>query len=91
MSYDCDGASEVCLEGETGFLVRPGDLNMLGERIVQLAGDEAMCRRFGQQGRTFVKQRFSTEAMIDQLEQLYWRLAREKGIVPETGETAEQR
>ena len=26
VAYDCDGAREVCLDGETGFLVRPGDL-----------------------------------------------------------------
>ena len=26
IAYDCDGAREVCLEDETGFLVPPGDL-----------------------------------------------------------------
>src|SRR2546426_402429 len=37
VAYDCDGAREVCLPGETGFLVRPGDLNELTERLLQLA------------------------------------------------------
>ena len=27
VAYDCDGAQEVCLDNETGFLVPPGDLD----------------------------------------------------------------
>ena len=29
IAYACDGAPEVCLEGETGFLTQPGDLQTL--------------------------------------------------------------
>lgn len=78
--YDCDGAREVCIEGDTGFLVGPGDLRTLADRILQLARNPALGLRLGQHGRVFVEQYFSVETMIEQLETLYWRLARQQGI-----------
>ena len=30
VAYDCDGAREICLDGQTGFLIQPGDLINLG-------------------------------------------------------------
>jgi glycosyltransferase involved in cell wall biosynthesis len=81
LSYDSDGANEVCIDGETGFLVQPGNPGALAERILQLAQDAALRLHLGQQGRTFVRERFSVATMIDQLESLYWRLACEKCLV----------
>ena len=39
VAYDCDGAREVCFDNETGFLVLPGDLAGLTDRLLQLALD----------------------------------------------------
>ncbi|MBI3876721.1 MAG: glycosyltransferase family 4 protein [Verrucomicrobia bacterium] len=75
IAYDCDGAKEVCLENETGFLVAPGDLKTLTERLLQLANDAALRERLGQQGQQFVKERFPVERMVDELQQLYLALA----------------
>ena len=47
VAYDCDGASEVCLDNETGFLVKPGDLAGLTERLSRLAGDASLRERLG--------------------------------------------
>jgi glycosyltransferase involved in cell wall biosynthesis len=82
VSYDCDGAAEVCLEGTTGFLARPGDHAVLAERLLQLARNPELRFKLGQQGRTFVEQRFSVNTMIEELERLYARLGRERGIAP---------
>src|SRR5262249_13653859 len=43
VAYDCDGANEVCLQNETGFLVKPGDLSELIERLAHIA-DNAVLR-----------------------------------------------
>jgi glycosyltransferase involved in cell wall biosynthesis len=75
IAYDCDGANEVCLPGETGFLVRPGDLDTLTERMVQLAQDPALRERMGTRGREFVRPNFSVETMVDNLCTLYLQLA----------------
>jgi glycosyltransferase involved in cell wall biosynthesis len=80
IAYDCDGAKEVCLENETGFLLRPGDLSGLTQRLLQLAGDPALRERLGQRGRQLVQERFGVERMVDDLQELYLKLARARGI-----------
>lgn len=76
VAYDCDGAREVCLENETGFLVQPGDLAGLRERLFCLTQDASLRERLGRQGREFVRKRFSVEQMVESLYELYLRLAR---------------
>ena len=79
-AYDCDGAREVCLDGQTGFLVRPGDLTGLKDRLLQLAGDSALRERFGQSGRQFVRDNFAVEKMVDSIYNLYLKLAAGRGF-----------
>ena len=74
VAYDADGANEVCLENETGFLVAPGDLPGLSERLLRLAQDPALRQRLGCRGRQFVQERFGVQRMVDDLHQLYQRL-----------------
>lgn len=75
VAYDCDGASEVCFDNETGFLVPPGDRARLSERLLFLAQDAALRERLGRNGREFVRQRFGVQQMIDEIHQLYLRLS----------------
>ena len=75
IAYDCDGAREVCLDGQTGFLIKPGDLGELRRKILQLAADPAVRERFGNAGKQFVQERFSTDRMVDDLYLLYHRLS----------------
>jgi glycosyltransferase involved in cell wall biosynthesis len=79
--YDCDGAREVCLSAETGFLVQPGDLDELCKRILELAGDSEKRTKLGSTGRRLVKENFSTQRMVDELHHLYLRLADEHALV----------
>jgi glycosyltransferase involved in cell wall biosynthesis len=74
VAYDADGANEVCLENETGFLVAPGDLPSLSERLLRLAQDPALRQRLGCRGQQFVRERFGVQRMVDDLYQLYQRL-----------------
>ena len=39
VAYDCDGACEVCLDGQNGFLVQPRDLPTLKNRLLQFASN----------------------------------------------------
>ena len=82
VAYDCDGAKEVCRDGETGFLVKSGDLAGLSDRVLRLANDPALRDRFGRRGQEFVRERFGVDRMVDDLYQLYLRLARTAGLKP---------
>jgi len=78
VAYDCDGAGEVCIQDQTGFLVRPGDLTEFANRLLQLANDPILRDRLGTRGRALVKEQFALETMIDRLYALYQRLLAEQ-------------
>jgi len=75
VAYDCDGAREACLEGQTGFLLPAGDLAGLQNRLAQLATDPPFRQRLGQAGQRFVKENFAVEKMVDAIYTLYQKLA----------------
>ncbi len=75
VAFDCDGAREVCKDGETGFLIRPGHLNGLTERLVLLARNPTLRAELADRGRTFVQANFAVEQMVEQLRRLYLKLA----------------
>ena len=75
VAYDFDGADEVCLENETGFLVRTGDTATVTRRLAQLANDPGLREQFGRHGQTFVRENFSVEKMVDGQYQIYMQLA----------------
>lgn len=74
VAYDCDGASEVCRDGETGFLIRPGDTAALMTALIRLAERPDEARRLGRMGREFVSRHFPVERMVDAVHALYVRL-----------------
>ena len=55
------GVSEIVTDGETGFLVEPGDIDALRERISLVLGDRRLARRMGEAARASVLERFTWE------------------------------
>jgi len=80
VAYDCDGAREVCLDGQTGFLIRPGDLAGLTGRLLQLAEKPALRTELGLRGQAFVRENFAVEKMVADTHALYLKLAAERGL-----------
>jgi glycosyltransferase involved in cell wall biosynthesis len=74
ISYDIDGAREVVLPGETGFLLPPRAIAELAGAIVQLAGDAGLRDRFGQTGRASFTDQFRHETMTKKLREIYERV-----------------
>jgi glycosyltransferase involved in cell wall biosynthesis len=68
---DCDGSRELVREGETGFLVPPGDYVSLAERIGFLLDNPDEARRMGQAGRRHIEQNFSLKTMVDRTVDIY--------------------
>ncbi len=75
-AYDCDGANEVCLSGQTGFLIPVGDIQTLADRLAQLAADPDLRERLGRRGREFARENFAVETMVDKIHALYRKLAK---------------
>jgi glycosyltransferase involved in cell wall biosynthesis len=74
VSYDVDGAREVCIEGETGFLVPPRHFQGLCQPLIRLSEDSELRRQMGDQGRRQFADQFRHETMTRQIRQLYQEL-----------------
>lgn len=71
VATDVGGAREAIVEGETGYLVPPGDDALMSERITSLLNDPERTREMGERGRRLVKEKFSCEAQLERTEKLY--------------------
>ncbi len=73
VANDVDGAREVVINGETGFLVTPRQPAEMAERILYLLRNEAQC---SQMGETALRRSeyFSVQRMVEQVESLYKEL-----------------
>jgi len=74
VSYDVDGAREVAITGETGFLIPPRQGGPLADALIELASDAQLRERMGQEGRGRFTEQFRHETMTRQLRKLYERL-----------------
>jgi len=74
VSYDVDGAREVAITGETGFLIPPRQVGPLADALIELASDAQLRERMGQEGRGRFTEQFRHETMTRQLRKLYERL-----------------
>lgn len=71
VSYDVDGAREVCVTGETGFLLPPESVDELIEAVSALAGDPGMRRRMGETGRARCSEPFRHQTMTRRIREVY--------------------
>jgi len=74
VTYDFAGANEVCIENQTGFLVRTGDIEAAAQRLLQLARDPALREKLGRAGRALVQENFTIEKMVDDQYAVYQKL-----------------
>ena len=65
------GASEAIMEGETGFLVKSDDDNVLAEKLIWLLENEQKAVEMGKKGRANVEEKFSCEAQLEKMKSLY--------------------
>jgi glycosyltransferase involved in cell wall biosynthesis len=76
---DVGGAREAVTEGETGYVVAPGDEEALAARVVSLLRDPEGARLMGERARRVVEQKFSCRAQLERVEELYERLLSRRG------------
>jgi len=64
---------EIVDDGRTGYLIPPGDAQLLAEHAVALLRDSALRERMGQAAQRRVAEHFSESQMIERLERLFER------------------
>ena len=86
------GVPDLVSEGETGYLVPAGDDLTMAERLAELLGNTALCKRLGQQARVVAQGRFGADRVAQAYYALYQRVLEEaqeqpvSPILPTTGQ-----
>jgi glycosyltransferase involved in cell wall biosynthesis len=73
ISYDIDGAREVTITGQTGYLVLP-EWQQLVQPMCELAHDQALRERLGSEGRLRFADQFRHQTMTRRIRELYERV-----------------
>ncbi len=74
VSYDVDGAREVVLSGETGYLLPVESISELIQALSILISRPELREQFGQAGRALCVDRFRHEVMTEQIRAVYERV-----------------
>jgi glycosyltransferase involved in cell wall biosynthesis len=74
------GIPDVVRDGEDGFLVPPGDVEALADRLAELATDDQLRERMGEAARARVRERYSVERLVDDVDRLYRSLLEAEGL-----------
>lgn len=74
ISYDIDGAREVVISGETGFLLEPKSIEPMAEAMVQLANDGELRDRLGKEGQRRFTEQFRHQHMTSEIRRVYEEL-----------------
>lgn len=71
VSYDIDGAKEVVIPGETGFLVPPESIEPLVKSLSELVVNPSLRDQFGRRGRELFTDQFRHESMTRRIREVY--------------------
>ena len=78
IGYKLDGTPEVVLNGETGFVTAPQDVDAVVKHSSELLSDAELRQKMGKNGRNLVIERFAWRRMADILEEEFLTLLKEK-------------
>jgi glycosyltransferase involved in cell wall biosynthesis len=67
------GVPEFVEDGVTGYLISPGDVDALVDRLQTLIGDSDLRQKMGQQGAQRMRHEHSAETMVNRIHQVYKR------------------
>ena len=68
------GTREILHDGENGLIFEAGDAQMLTEKILQVHDDENLRARLAKSARRTVKEEFSLERMVDEIEESFTQI-----------------
>lgn len=76
------GIPEVVVDGETGIMTAPCNIEALSEAIVYLISNPLAKEKMGRAGRRIVEEKFDIKRNVKQLLALYEQIMQNKGLMP---------
>jgi len=74
IAMDVDGTGEVCVDGETGLLIPPGDHVALRRAVELLLDDAALRAKLSVAGRERCRVEFASGRMVEETQRVYARV-----------------
>jgi glycosyltransferase involved in cell wall biosynthesis len=74
VSTNVGGVTDVVINGVTGFIVAPGDVDAFSKSIAQLIDDPALREKFGNESSQSVKDKFSYQRLVKDMSAYYYEL-----------------
>ena len=74
VATDVGGVREAVINGETGYLLPPGDHEKMAACIISLLAEPERARAMGKRGQSDAREKFSSEARLRKTETLYEQL-----------------
>ncbi len=71
VAFDIDGTKEVVINGKTGFIVPPENVELLKEKLIFLLENSEIAGKMGIEGQELIKKLFPVEKMVDEIEKIY--------------------
>jgi glycosyltransferase involved in cell wall biosynthesis len=71
VAYDVGGVGEAVVDGETGFVVAPGDATAFADRVERLVTDADRRNEMGNHAKTVAAKEFTAQRMAAEYDQLY--------------------
>ena len=78
IATDIPGPSDIVENGKTGFLVPPGDIQVMAGRILQLLDDQALGVSMGKAGRRRVEELFDIKDKVKEIKRVYEKVMTSK-------------
>jgi glycosyltransferase involved in cell wall biosynthesis len=76
IAYNCGGATDIILDGKTGWLVKPDDIDALAEQILRLANSPSTIASAGDQAKKHVLKTFTGKAILEEMNQAFSKMER---------------
>ena len=82
VATDVGGVRDLVLDGKTGYLVLPGDMNGFAHAILKMASSRERARELGAAGRERVRNEFSISSTVLGYERLYKQILESSDALP---------
>ena len=80
ISFDIDGAPEVCIPEKTGVLVEHRNVTQLSDAMLRLAHDPELRLQLGEYGRARFTDQFRHENMTARIREVYRKVLTDRGV-----------
>jgi glycosyltransferase involved in cell wall biosynthesis len=85
VATDIGGNRELVANGENGFLVPAGEPVELAEAVLRMLKDRSLAKAMSEKGRRKFEAQFSIQRMVEDYQNLYLKLLRQKAYEPSFG------